>query len=1055
MKLTRGLVGARTAFIATFGFLALVFSTSSVHAQSCGDPATGDCCEANGSAFCDDQTCCELVCGLDAFCCDVEWDDVCAATANDQCDLCGGGGGGPCEFETCGTGGDCFTVSTDPGCSDADCCCVVCEFNPFCCDVEWDATCVDDANALCGGSGGCGDPNSGGCDVANGTPFCDDLGCCNTICAADPFCCDTAWDQICADAALQLCYGEPCPDGECTGNEDVNENEPCGEDTNGGCNSATPVYTELGSVGVGDSVSVCGNAWADFDTRDTDWYRFTLTDFAEVSWTVNGSGLDNDSPGAPMVAFVITGTCPAAVIEAGGGQCPTTVSACLPAGTYVVFAGLNAFNGFACPGISYTAELTVNDPKAAGCPVPPENDDCAGAIEIFEGDTDFSTIGAFTSQPPLGAACESFGSTQIFNDIWFQWTPTCDTLAQVSTCNQADFDTRLAVYAEVCPELPGEEIACNDDGTGCTGFTSQLQFEAFEGVTYYIRVGSFGATASGTGILSLCGCDIECPELPACGVPGTGSCSEANGTPYCEDAECCELVCAGDPFCCDTAWDQICADTALALCFAEPCEAGQNCPPDAVEEGEPCGSDTNGGCNSGDPGPTTPLSIGDTVCGTFWADDNTRDTDWYEFTVDVDSDVTWAVNADIDVVAFLISASCPPAIIASDDAGTCPTTVEACLPAGTYRAFVALPVFGGIPCGSDSTNYTATLTAVETDQCGLDNDVCAGAIEVETGDTPFSNVGSFTEGDNLPAECESFGSVTMFNDIWFKWVSDQTGDITVSTCNQASFDTRLAAYVGECESLELVACNDDGDGCSGFTSSMPMSVEEGVTYYIRLGSYGAAGQGDGVLSIGEGGGGGTPENDECEGAIEVFDGVTGVNNFNATNSPIQPPEDLCTFFGSATVNNDVWYSYSTTCDGTVTISFCEANGGSASFDTKLAVWSGPDCDSLTIVACNDDTCGLRSEVTFDAVCGEAYYIQFGAYSTAGSGSGQMAISCAGDACDDPTDPGDLNGDGVVNAADLNILLAAWGTDNAIADINGDGIVNAADLNILLAGWTGS
>jgi hypothetical protein len=41
----------------------------------------------------------------------------------------------------------------------------------------------------------------------------------------------------------------------------------------------------------------------------------------------------------------------------------------------------------------------------------------------------------------------------------------------------------------------------------------------------------------------------------------------------------------------------------------------------------------------------------------------------------------------------------------------------------------------------------------------------------------------------------------------------------------------------------------------------------------------------------------------------------------------------------------------------------------------------------------------------------------------------------------------------VNAADLNILLAAWGTDSPIADINEDGIVNAADLNILLANWT--
>jgi hypothetical protein len=49
-------------------------------------------------------------------------------------------------------------------------------------------------------------------------------------------------------------------------------------------------------------------------------------------------------------------------------------------------------------------------------------------------------------------------------------------------------------------------------------------------------------------------------------------------------------------------------------------------------------------------------------------------------------------------------------------------------------------------------------------------------------------------------------------------------------------------------------------------------------------------------------------------------------------------------------------------------------------------------------------------------------------------------------------PGDLNGDGVVNAADLSILLAQWGGSGS-ADLNGDGSVNAADLALLLAAWT--
>jgi len=55
-----------------------------------------------------------------------------------------------------------------------------------------------------------------------------------------------------------------------------------------------------------------------------------------------------------------------------------------------------------------------------------------------------------------------------------------------------------------------------------------------------------------------------------------------------------------------------------------------------------------------------------------------------------------------------------------------------------------------------------------------------------------------------------------------------------------------------------------------------------------------------------------------------------------------------------------------------------------------------------------------------------------------------------------TIPGDINGDGVVNAKDASLLATNWlksippGLANA--DINGDGIVNARDLSILCAHW---
>ena len=47
---------------------------------------------------------------------------------------------------------------------------------------------------------------------------------------------------------------------------------------------------------------------------------------------------------------------------------------------------------------------------------------------------------------------------------------------------------------------------------------------------------------------------------------------------------------------------------------------------------------------------------------------------------------------------------------------------------------------------------------------------------------------------------------------------------------------------------------------------------------------------------------------------------------------------------------------------------------------------------------------------------------------------------------------DLNGDGLVNGADLSILLGAFGGPGP-GDLNGDGIVDGADLAILLGAWT--
>ncbi len=49
--------------------------------------------------------------------------------------------------------------------------------------------------------------------------------------------------------------------------------------------------------------------------------------------------------------------------------------------------------------------------------------------------------------------------------------------------------------------------------------------------------------------------------------------------------------------------------------------------------------------------------------------------------------------------------------------------------------------------------------------------------------------------------------------------------------------------------------------------------------------------------------------------------------------------------------------------------------------------------------------------------------------------------------------GDLNGDALVDGADLTVMLGAWGPcDDCPSDLDGDGVVDGADVTILLSAW---
>src|SRR6185436_12625048 len=156
----------------------------------CTTSFAGDsnCCFANGGLGCDDAACQAAVCGIDPFCCATAWDGICANEALQLCAVCAGGG-------VCPGRGDCCTANGGLGCNDADCCNLVCGFDPFCCETAWDGICASEAVANCAvcAAGPC--PGAGDCCSANGGLGCNDEACCNLVCGFDPFCCETAWDS--------------------------------------------------------------------------------------------------------------------------------------------------------------------------------------------------------------------------------------------------------------------------------------------------------------------------------------------------------------------------------------------------------------------------------------------------------------------------------------------------------------------------------------------------------------------------------------------------------------------------------------------------------------------------------------------------------------------------------------------------------------------------------------------------------------------------------------------------------------------------------------------
>ena len=446
---------------------------------------------------------------------------------------------------------------------------------------------------------------------------------------------------------------------------------------NPGDNCLDPLKIDIPTLPFSDiGQTTCGRV-DDYDNTDLGYYdggediiyEITVSTSVYVNITLDpksssytGIGLFDLCPSDPSAVALEKSTSSSAAPHG-------IVCAALEPGNYYIMV-----DTWPSPDCIPEFDLTIEE--ATGCDAP-ENDDCANAEvigDVFElpFNTDLATF-------------DGSGDCQDADNLWYEYTATCDGVATISLCGSS-YDTKLGVW-DACG---GTLLDCNDDACGAQ---SEVEIYVTVGQVLVIEVGGY-SSYTGEGVL----------------------------TTYC----------------------------------TPPCEV--EIPAGAIAEGEPCGDDTNGGCNSS-PEVFGTVACGETIHGNGWADGGTRDTDWYELVTTEWSEITVTVSAEFDFAMGFVET----AILGDPDCATASAlnpfasgdecdiaSVSQTVPPGTYWLFVGPNNFYDYPCANGPFDYYMIVDCVPAEPVACD---ASGGC-----DEYISNV---TVGDiNNSSDCTEYGDYT-------------------------------------------------------------------------------------------------------------------------------------------------------------------------------------------------------------------------------------------------------------------------------------------------------
>jgi hypothetical protein len=672
------------------------------------EPETGACVSSPSDSLCDDGSACTL----------------------DSCDVMGG----LCVYtdsEVCGEQHPCLT-SDAPGSGDEASMACLCEVDPYCCQTAWDAACVTGASESCGFSCDCttAPPESLACDIDADCAWCGDGACTGPFICVDggceasaPVVCDDADDSACSKSMCEPTMGTCavmtsdvfCDDGDpCTLDVCQAETGACESPAIEGCGETHPCMpgpaplssdSEMNACACAEDANCCSGPWSD-----------ACVAVAQVS-----CGLECNCQMLEPEALSCT----------SNAECMFCDDANLCNGTWLCQGGqCVATAPVSCDTSADAGCLsTVCAPSTGACEQTLVPSLCDDADPCTEDECDAPTGGCVSQDNPacgLNHPCVSAplptSSDPIATACVCEINPYCCTGAWDGTC----VATAEAQCGQVCscgvPEAPvaciedGECAGCDDgdlcNGTwGCVGgvcapLDEVVSCPSSEDVgclvnscapdTGHCELSPEDAACEDGDLCTTHSCDAEggCIATPIAGCSLSHPCA-ASSTPQSTNAEITACVCAVDPWCCDSGWDEICVNEAINECGAL--------------------------CDCADPASEASCGV-DADCG--WCTDNLCDTPWGcsdGLCVAVGASVTCETSEDTECLANQCDVA-TGACVLGKVAGACdddaPCTLDSCGADGTcthedLEGCEGVPPFDCLGTGEPSADGCGIVSSYE------------------------------------------------------------------------------------------------------------------------------------------------------------------------------------------------------------------------------------------------------------------------------------------------------------------------------------------------------